>query len=73
MRVKQVELSQFNILRLEIELLTFLDLELDGCRPFSSIYQQFFTELILIIVTTLVLIWMLNRYRRFYNLSINSN
>ena len=28
-----------NILRLEIKLLTFLDLELDSCRPFSSIYQ----------------------------------
>merc|ERR1719458_485113 len=38
-----------------------LDLELESCRRFSSIYLQFFKELILIIVTILVLIWMLNR------------
>ena len=53
--------EQTNIADWKIKFVTFIDLELDSCRRFDSIYQQFVRELVLIIITVIVLIWMLNR------------
>ena len=34
---------------------------MEECRGFSSKYRQFIEELVLVIITVIVLIWMLNR------------
>ena len=38
-----------------------IDFDLEECRGFSSKYRQFIEELVLVIITVIVLIWMLNR------------
>ena len=38
-----------------------IDFDLEECRGFSSKYRQFIEELVLVITTVIVLIWMLNR------------
>jgi len=51
------------------------ELGLEECRSYSSNYQQFVQELVLVITTVIVLIWMLNRefeinYRLSYHCSL---